>query len=660
MDKLEKLSNDIWQGDASQVFLSEWRALAEQTTFNIGETIVKQLHPARYIYFLIDGEIEHSLALGASRSEVSLGGISLRFFPLGWSGFSAPFRYATSARAKTVCTLYRWQINDLNQLFYVDLAMGRQFFRYIFDRVLPLLNDARGQIDSSLDSTAMLRRMLENKTPKSNCQSLSSDQIREILGHSLFLEVFPELYLKMLETHARTLHFRQGEEIYQQGAESQQFMLLVAGAVGVSFTPVTSDKNVFLRSYSSVGQVVASTAFSLSGRHEEMAVAITDVTVLSINKSEILRLCESHPEFWLLLERRLLWLLSARLRTLRIQALAQHNDDEHVVIQDLLSQVSPQMDVSSKLYKLPHLLASRLTHAEALACLQCVKQTGTRLERTLASVCMNLLSELWRELAFYEGLHEVYQTVTQAPLDQTPESVRHLCNIGFRRVFDNGRFVIRGVEHLPDQPGNIFILNHLISHPYHALANGFELALDTHFVGAMILDPKYGDGGVRVVRRGRGEEHGHHNYYDRLGHIYVYTSESDVLLESEEERKTRRENFTQTAGDYLRDGLNLVICPEGTSNWGEDSPTEFKKGTFYLAAALNPEPLIVPIAVANFDKRLKNSAFAAVVHPPFRLTEKCDPHDKQSLTEFLSEFQQIYKGYVVEAQALAAEAAHSR
>lgn len=660
MDKLEKLSNDIWRGNASRLFLSEWKALAEQVTFNLGEVLVKQLHPAQYVYFLVDGEIEHSLALDASQSEISLGKISLCFFPLGWSGFSAPFRYVTSARAKTECILYRWQINELNQLFYVNLTMGRLFFRYIFNQVLPLLSDARSNIDSSSGSAAMLRKMLEKKIPKSSCAPLSLAQIRDIVGHSLFLEVFPEQYLKLLVEHVNVLHFRQGENIYQQGEESQQFMLLAAGAVGVSYTLGVSDTDVFLRSYSSPGQVVASTAFSLSGMHEEMAVAITDVTVLSINKSDILRVCELHPEFWLLLERRLLWLLSSRLRTLRIQALAQHNDDERVVIQDLLSQVSPQLAVSSKLYKLPHLLACRLTHAEALTCLQHVKKNGTRLERTLASICINLLGELWRELQFYEGLHEAYQTVTQAPSDKTPKNVRQLCNISFRRVFDNSRFIIRGVEHLPDQPGNIFILNHLISHPYHALANGFELALDTHFIGAMILDPKYGDGGVRVVRRGRGEEHGHHSYYDRLGHIYVYTAESDVLLESEEECKARREKFSQTAGDYLRAGLNLVICPEGTSNWGEDSPTEFKKGTFHLAAGLNPEPLIVPVAVANFDKRLKNSAFATVVHPPFRLTEKCDPHDKQSLTNFLSEFRQIYKGYVIEAQALAKEAANSQ
>ena len=288
-----------------------------------------------------------------------------------------------------------------------------------------------------------------------------------------------------------------------------------------------------------------------------------------------------------------------------------------------------------------------------MATLEDVKKHGSRLERTLASVCHDLMGELWRELDFYEGLQEAYQIVTQAPLDEPPETVRRLCNQSFKRVFQSTRYIVRGTELLPDQTGNIFILNHLISHPYHALPNGFEFALDTHFVSAMILYPKYGDGGVRVVRRGRGEEHGHHSYYDRLGHIYVYTAESGALLESQEEVITKYERFNKKAGDYLRAGMNLIICPEGRSNWSKDSPSEFKKGAFQLASALEPAPLIVPVSVANFDKRLKNNSFAAIVHEPFYLKDKCDPSDSQSLNEFVHELRRTYRTYVVETQTLA-------
>ena len=657
MDNLDKLSKAIWHGEASRTFLSEWRDLAEQMTVEQGDIVVQQLHPARYIYFLVEGEIEHCLVFESRQADFCVGGISLRFFPLGWSGLSAPFRYATTARAKSLCTLYRWPIDALNQLFYVDLAMGQRFFHYTLNTVLPLLDDARSQLKASSGSAKMLLNTLAKRIPGSDCEALLPEQIRQVLGYSLFLEVFPEHYLDMLQDMVEVKHFREAERLYQQGSVSDQLILLAAGLVAVSFTPDGFSRDVFLRSYSSPGQIIASSAFSLSNRHEETATAVTEVTVLSIHKSDILRLSETQPEFGLILARRLLWLLSSRLRTLRIQMVGQQNDDEQIVIQNLLSQVSPQLGISSKLYKLPHLLASRLTHAEALACLQDVKQNGTRLERTLATVCLELLAEVWRELEFYEGLHDVYQVVTQAPLDQKPEYVRQLCSQSFKHVFETAHYVIRGLERLPSRSGNIFILNHLISHPYHALANGFEFALDTHFISAMILEPHYGDSGVRVVRRGRGEEHGHHSYYDRLGHIYVSTAESDAVLESEAQIKARRESFTQIAADYLRAGVNLIICPEGTSNWSENSPSEFKKGTFHLAAALEPAPLIVPIAVANFDKRLKNSAFAAVVHEPFYITDKCDPRDNTSLNNFLMEFRETYRGYVAEAKALAEETA---
>ena len=660
MDNLDKLSDAIWQGEASKAFLSEWQDLAEEVRFGEGDIVVQQLHPAKHIYFLVEGEIEYSLAFEGSQGAFRVGGISLRFSPMGWSGFSAPFRYAASARAKSACTLYRWPIDALNQLFYLDLTMGRRFFHYILGMVLPLLDDARRMLKASTGSSKLFLNTLAKSIPGSQCASLMPAEIREILGHSLFLEVFPEAYLSLLADMVAVRHIRQGEQLYQQGSVSDQLILLAAGLVAVSFTPDASGREVFLRSCSSSGQIIATSAFSLADKHEETATAITDVTVLSINKSGIQRLCESQPELGLILGRRLLWLLTFRLRTLRIQMVGQHHDEEHIVIRNLLSQVSPQLGVSSKLYKLPHLLASRLTHAEALTCLQDVKLNGSRLERILASVCIELLAEVWRELEFYEGLHEVYQTVTQAPLDKAPEYVRHLSSQAFKRVFESSRYVVRGLEHLPARPGNIFILNHLISHPYHALANGFEFSLDTHFVSAMILEPRYGDSGVRVVRRGRGEEHGHHSYYDRLGHIYVYTSESDALLESEQEIKARRERFNKTAGDYLRAGVNLIICPEGTANWSEDSPSEFKKGAFHLAAALDPEPAIVPIAVTNFDKRLKNSAFAAVVHEPFYLKNKCDPYNEASLNNFLIELHETYRGYVSEAKALADEAAKAQ
>ena len=176
----------------------------------------------------------------------------------------------------------------------------------------------------------------------------------------------------------------------------------------------------------------------------------------------------------------------------------------------------------------------------------------------------------------------------------------------------------------------------------------------------MILDRRYGDGGIRVVRHSRGSEYGHQAYYDRLGHIAVYTPESDRIEETREERQTRQYEFFEAAGGYLRAGTNLILSPEGTSYWTEDSPGPFKPGAFRLAASLDPEPWIVPIAVAHFDRRIHSTVCAAVIKPPFKVSEVLpDPRDREQVRAFLVNLRKTYHGYVEEARRLAGTAAKS-
>ncbi len=656
MAHLDTLANLIWSA-APRAFVADWRKRAQPVTLAANQMITRQYHPAADFYFLLDGEVEHTIQLQGRDEHFKVGDLSLRYFPLGWSGFSLPQRYATSARAITDCQLLRWSSEDLQHLFSRAPCQARQLYHYVLSSVLNLLADARQQLRRTPSVTDLLLEALSQNRADNGPDEGREAAVSEILGHSLFFEVFPEAYLDRLGDLVELRRFRKDEYIYQQGAPGHYLMMLMDGSVASSFSAADGSDEIYLRSYTTPGQIIAHPDLSLSGRHEETALALSDGSLALINSAALEDLAETQPEFGELLAQRLLWLVSARLRTLRIQLIAQRYQQEEIAVQNLLAQVSPQLGIASKLYKLPHLLANRITHAEAFDCLESVKRHGSRLERTLAGVCVDLLSELWRELRFYQGLQQVYQAVTQAPLDEDTRSVRQRCSHSFQQAFSAARYVIRGAEHLPDAPGHIFILNHLISHPCYALPNGFELALDTHFVSAMILDPNYGDGGVRVVRRGRGEEHGHHGYYDRLGHIYVHTGESHVVAASDQTLAMQRAAFNELASSYLQRGINLIICPEGTSHWSQDSPAPFRKGAFHLAAALDPEPLIVPIAVANFDRRLKHSAFAAVIHEPFRVSERCIPQHKQSLANFLDELRDSYRAYVAKAAALAEQVA---
>ena len=296
------------------------------------------------------------------------------------------------------------------------------------------------------------------------------------------------------------------------------------------------------------------------------------------------------------------------------------------------------MSVHSPLHELPHLLGSPLTVGEAFEILGKLARSDDALERNLARLCQEMLRDVRREHEFFQALRNVYDAVVRAPSMMPPADVRKLCARGFQTAFRQVRCVLAGEEHLPSEPGQI----------------------DSHFVSAMVLDRKYGDGGIRVVRHSRGTEYGHQDYYDRLGHIAVYTHESDRLDETLEQRHHRRSQFYETAARHLRAGTNLIPSPEGTSYWTEDSPGPFKPGAFRLAASLDPEPWIVPVAVAHFDRRVHSTVCAAVIKPPFRVSEVLsDPTDREQLRAFLIELRENYRRYVEEARRLADAAARA-
>lgn len=258
------------------------------------------------------------------------------------------------------------------------------------------------------------------------------------------------------------------------------------------------------------------------------------------------------------------------------------------------------------------------------------------------------------EQEFFKGLHNIYSAITEAPAYIPAVEVRKICDQLFSDVFDLIDYRIDGTENLPSKSGNIFILNHHRVHPFYTLQEGFQLTLDTHFVAAKLCYVTAGKSAIRIVRQGRATERAHSRYFSRLGHIFVNTRESDPCEESPVRQTARREKLFSDCDEVLASGTDLILCPEGTSYPSEASPGEFKPGAFQIAARAATEPLIVPVAIANFDKRLHNHRLAVVVKEPFRVSDKVDVTHRTQLREFLLDYQQEYQTYVEEAKKLAA------
>ena len=104
-----------------------------------------------------------------------------------------------------------------------------------------------------------------------------------------------------------------------------------------------------------------------------------------------------------------------------------------------------------------------------------------------------------------------------------------------------------------------------------------------------------------------------------------------------------------------------MICPEGASTSTERSPLPFKAGAFRLAAFVDPEPLIVPVVVAYFDRKITRTTVIACVHKPFFLSNYvAKPVQDEALFAFIAEFREKMRAFVRDAAARAAARAAPR
>ena len=100
-----------------------------------------------------------------------------------------------------------------------------------------------------------------------------------------------------------------------------------------------------------------------------------------------------------------------------------------------------------------------------------------------------------------------------------------------------------------------------------------------------------------------------------------------------------------------------MIAPEGTSetedNFTETSPGPFKPGAFALAGQLKPEPYLVPIALANFDKPVSSTVYSAIIKQPIKISNFVkDTTNMDEIKSFLLDYRKTFKSYVEEAHDL--------
>ncbi|MEM7110760.1 MAG: 1-acyl-sn-glycerol-3-phosphate acyltransferase, partial [Bacteroidota bacterium] len=431
------------------------------------------------------------------------------------------------------------------------------------------------------------------------------------------------------------------ELVYDQNEDTGGLFILIQGEV--SIRRLVGESYLEFRSISTPGYIFG---WSSSFDTTDICMAQTEqkTSLYFIAKHDLARLTDDTP-FGISFFKMIIWLWGNRLQLTHSRYLHLREEHNLVSVHHLIDINRPRIPLPSPLHQVTHLLKDHSTQALAFATLHHLHHEGTKQERHLASICLDLLKSEEREMLFLSSIAEVYSSVVQGD-PETKQENRKQCAKKIRQVFEHVLFHSEGTENLPSEPGHIFIYNHLINHPNYTLNNRFQLTLDSHFLSSMILDDHYDDPGIRVVRYGKSFEYGHQDYYDNLGYINVYSDDSD--LKDQESREKAKEKFYEEANQYLKAGTNIIISPEGTSFASEESPGTFKMGPFNLAMEAEKEPYIVPVVFYNFDKRITENLFYCRVLRPFKISEQL--REGQGLKAFVHEYQKEFAKNVVKAR----------
>ena len=624
--------------------------------------IVHQHDRAIAFYLLLSGTVQFLIQTEEDADKLLTSVNSEPGLVIGWAVFCPPFRYMTDARCEGPCRLLRIPHHVIDELMANEHGSAMMLLQRVAESLAARLESERSRLLAMPESNTATPEPLPS--PISDADMMwhadelgSRDVMVDFLAHSSLFEDLDSALLSWIADQAFVQTCAAKEYLFTQGSIADQLYLLIDGRIGFAYHDTGDNHDVFLRVIEGSGEPIGWSALVDPRRYRINAQALEASHVVGIPGDTLQKLCEQQPQVGVRIMQRILQIIRSRLRFMRVRLVANRYDTEVKTMRVMLDQAAESLPVTSPLYKIPYLLENRLTLSDAFNALELTRAHGNQTERDLAELSLEVLQGVRSELEFYQGLQKTYEAVANAPTEISVEDIRRRSMEAFIQVFEKLSWRIQGEENLPQQPGNIVIMNHLENHMETMLPNEFRLTLDSHFVSSMILYKHYQQAPVRVIRKPELGWFGYQQYFDRLDYLYVYPGDADEEDRDQElTRNTRNRNFIDRAAEQLQAGHNLLIAPEGRCSYTEASPGPFKAGAFRLAAAVKPEPLIVPIAVANFDKRLTRTTTAAIVYPPFRLSEQvARQDDTEALFEFVNGLQEKYKDYVQQAIKLASK-----
>ncbi|UXP32234.1 hypothetical protein N6H18_17990 [Reichenbachiella agarivorans] len=618
-------------------------AKAEKVTYTKGQHLAVQFERTNYYFMLQEGEVSVYSYLDGRNKKIELGRYSSFNSPLGLDMMNEPYRYDSHIEAYSdTVTVLRWDRKQLNLFLDKNIDLAILFFEHINRHALDLIRESSYLFANTAMITKQPEIALKAAKGYDSPLGFNEDDLVVFLLQSPFFEIFEEEDLRVLSKHIVRKQYKVGNIIDLQDEVSKGISILRVGDIRFSrFNSEGEEKyKVSLRAISTPGYLLGPSGF-LGAENVMTTKAKKDSVILHIPYDAVKALSKKNPAFALKLQIRISWLLNNQLRGLRARLISAQFNEEVTVSTNLIESNRASLSLSSPLHKVPHLLSFKHTITDGLSILHHVELNGSGIEKNIASLCLDNLHDTQREVTFYENLQKMYNTVVSAPAIMMADRVHKECIKLSKETFDQISTFVKGKELIPEQPGNLFIYNHLLNPPYYALPNQFQINLDCHFLSTIISEAYNEEVGMKIVRSGREIEHGHQSYYERLGYINAYSEDT-----SSSENFEKNERVSDQIEEFLTEYNNVIIAPEHTSYTTEQSPGLFNADVFERVLEMEREPLIVPVVMANFDQRIRNNKFACEIKEPFLLSEKMKSYNTDNVRDFLQMYRGEFKHHV--------------
>ncbi len=634
VDALIDLVDANRPGGLDALDLTEARVLlarsASLRSFKAGETLVENFATGAWLYLLLDGSITF---WSNGRAERELITTDVLWTPFGWSALRSPSRYFSHVTSESQGQYLALSIEDIQQISTNQPEAAIALVSWWFARAMPLTE--KNRLDPDQDQSAPDVRAFAHAAP----QDTDIPTICDVLERS---PVLGGMGRETLETLARTgsaIQLQTGDYLTRQGCKSPGLAIMIWGQFSLYYRPSDAPEQIRERSATRPGSVVA-----WGGLEGQDIKAIYDVQasrdclVLLLEPQHWSALVASHPYLVETLYHKQFWLLGRSLRSARALKQVDNSRSGIEILRALIDDNRLNLPPSSSLFAIEIMLNHTATRPVAFDLLNRLPDSGSELEKGIAAVALDTLRNLELETSLASALALCCPDPSRVKSPSLARRTRHAR--AMEEALNFSGFQISGLDRLPSTANCIFIYNSLPGGEISHLANGQQLDLCAEFISAKIAYPQYGRPVAWITHPTESSASA-----TILGAIAPPNSapkSGSAFLEE-----------TQAALDH---GCPLLIAPEGEDDgdWRDQStatsPGPLRPGALVLAQSLTSKPLIVPVALANFECDPADAVLSAVVQEPLDPQSLPDLADRAAVKTYLSALRKQFKGWVAEAR----------